>query len=124
MEGSGMGSGARASVPGSREPLSAPMPAPLNADAGDGLDARIDAMVSARLSASEAKHAAAIKVLSDQLKAAQRGTPITSVPFNAGGVGEEIAETWSQYHQELANRGELTEDQLHLVRGEPRKEVA
>jgi hypothetical protein len=34
-------------------------------------------------------------------------TPLTLVPNNAGGVGvDDHAETWSQYDQELANRGE------------------
>lgn len=33
-------------------------------------------------------------------------SPLGSLPTNGAGVGEEVAETWSQQDQEMANRGE------------------
>jgi hypothetical protein len=33
------------------------------------------------------------------------GTPLGTLPNHAGGVGQEVEETWSQYEQELATAG-------------------
>lgn len=41
-----------------------------------------------------------------QLASVRATTPLGNVPDHAAGVGQEIAETWSQYDQELATRGE------------------
>jgi hypothetical protein len=113
-----------AGMPGA--PVQPPQnPAPLNADAtGGDLERRLQEMVEARLSQVEAKYQKQVAQLSEALKNAQRGAPATSVPFNAGGVGTEVAQVWGQYHQDLANKGELPEDMLHLVRGEVREEAA
>jgi hypothetical protein len=41
-----------------------------------------------------------------QLAQARAGIPLGTIPENAAGIGTEVAETWSQYDQELANMGE------------------
>lgn len=41
-----------------------------------------------------------------QLASVKATTPLGTIPDHAAGVGQEIAETWSQADQELATRGE------------------
>ena len=41
-----------------------------------------------------------------QLAQSRAGTSTGTIPENAGGIGDEVAETWSQYDQELAAAGE------------------
>lgn len=41
-----------------------------------------------------------------QLAQTRAGTPLGTIPDHAGGVEQDIAETWSQYDQELAWSGE------------------
>lgn len=41
-----------------------------------------------------------------QLATVRATTPLGSIPDHAGGVGQDIAETWSQADQELAWAGE------------------
>lgn len=41
-----------------------------------------------------------------QLATVKATTPLGTIPDHAGGVGQEIEETWSQADQELATRGE------------------
>lgn len=92
-------------------------PPPTNAGQQEDLEARIQAIIEARLSESEKKHQAQIDALQAQLAQA-RGRPGESViPFNSGGQGTEVAQTWSAYHQELANRGELTDAHLDVTYG-------
>jgi hypothetical protein len=47
-----------------------------------------------------------IRDLEAALAATRAGQPLTQVPEHGGGVGTELAETWSQYDQELAAAGE------------------
>jgi hypothetical protein len=41
-----------------------------------------------------------------QLATTKAGLPLGNIPDHAAGVGQEIEETWSQYDQELAAKGE------------------
>lgn len=41
-----------------------------------------------------------------QLATVKATTPLGTIPDHGAGVGQEIEETWSQYDQELATRGE------------------
>lgn len=41
-----------------------------------------------------------------QLASVRAATPGGTIPDHAAGVGQETAETWSQYDQELASIGE------------------
>lgn len=47
-----------------------------------------------------------IRDLENTLAATRAGMPLSLVPEHGGGPGGEIAETWSQYDQELAVAGE------------------
>lgn len=90
-----------------------PPPAPVNASAADDLDAKVEALVKAKLSEVEQKYASRITELESALSASRAVTTAARVPANAGGVGTDIAPTWGQYLQELANAGKLTVE--HLV---------
>lgn len=80
-----------ASEPEDGEDASVPGGAP-----SDDIDARIEAA----LARERARHADETAQLRAQL-------PSGTTPLNAGGVVHgENADTWSQYDQELANRGE------------------
>jgi hypothetical protein len=46
-----------------------------------------------------------------QLAQTRAGIPGGTLPDNGGGVGDDVAETWSQYDQELANAGEHPDQQ-------------
>lgn len=92
-------------------------PPPVNSGEQNDLDARIEALLEARLSAVESKYKAQIDALQAQLTQA-RGRPGEAViPFNSGGQGTEVAQTWSQYHQDLANQGKLTPAHLDVTYG-------
>lgn len=41
-----------------------------------------------------------------QLAQTRAGTPLGTIPDHAAGVGQDMAETWSQYDQEMASIGE------------------
>lgn len=41
-----------------------------------------------------------------QLAQTRAATPLGTIPEHAAGVGTDVAETWSQYEQELASVGE------------------
>lgn len=97
-------------------------PSPLNMM--DDLEKRLAAMVEARVSGLESAYDAKIKAMeerhAEELRAA-RGAPSVDhmVPFHAGGLGTEIAQVWSQHHQDLARAGQLTETILRDARGLP-----
>jgi len=82
----------------------------------------VERIIAERLSGiikdNDDKIAAVVKEYEDKLAAAvASAVPVThSVPFNAGGPGTDIAGSWSQYHQELANSGQLTPEHLESVR--------
>jgi TATA-binding protein-associated factor Taf7 len=50
--------------------------------------------------------AARIRDLENTLAATRAGLPLTLVPEHGAGPGTDIRESWSQYEQELAIRGE------------------
>ena len=50
--------------------------------------------------------AARIRDLENTLAATRAGLPLTLMPEHGAGPGGEIAESWSQYEQELSSRGE------------------
>lgn len=76
------------------------------------IEAQVEALVAAQLSSIEAKYAARVKALEDQLEAAQARLPVNFVPEHAGGPGYEIVGSWGAYHQELARAGKLTPEIL------------
>lgn len=79
--------------------------------------AGVQASYDKKIAALEKRHA-------ESLAAARGQAAVTHhVPTHAGGPGNEITPIWSQYHQELAARGELTDDHLRHVRGEAPREV-
>lgn len=106
-------------------PVSPPEPANSGAVSLDQIQAMIDARVNQVQSDYDKKIAALEERHAAELKAA-RGAPAvnTLVPTHAGGPGHEITEVWSQWHQQLANAGQLTEDHLRHVRGQNPVEVS
>jgi hypothetical protein len=50
-----------------------------------------------------------------QLATTRAGLPLGTIPDHAAGVGQDTAETWSQYDQELASVGE------HPDQGQPKR---
>jgi hypothetical protein len=95
-------------------------PRPLNSE-GD-IDLRIAAAVEARMagiaSAYDRKIKAIEKRYEESLKSARGIRKVDhQVPTNAGGPANEIHQTWSQYHQELANAGLLTDAHLAITNG-------
>jgi hypothetical protein len=109
----------------SEQPIQPPAPAPVNADVPgrtDDIDARIARLVNDRVAKLESAYDKKIRALElrhrQEMKAA-RGTPPPGhfVVANGGGPGGEFHETWSQYHQELANAGKLTEDHIRQTQG-------
>lgn len=50
--------------------------------------------------------AARIRDLENTLAATRAGLPLTLMPEHGAGPGGEVAESWSQYEQELSIRGE------------------
>jgi hypothetical protein len=70
--------------------------------------ADIERIVAQALDRQAAEHKAEIKALRDELSAR---TPVTAfptdhpIPVNAGGIGQEVRETWSYHDQTLANAG-------------------
>jgi hypothetical protein len=44
-----------------------------------------------------------------QLAQSRAGAPLGTLPWHGAGVEDDIAETWSQHDQELANAGEHPE---------------
>lgn len=111
--------------PAAGTPVQPPQPANAGAVSVDQIQQMIDARVNQvqsdydqKIAALEARHASELK--------AARGMPAvnTLVPTHAGGPGHEIAEVWSQWHQELANAGKLTEAHLRQIRGQDPVEVS
>jgi hypothetical protein len=104
-------------------------PEPVNSGTANVSVEQIQQMIDARVSAVQSDYDKKIAALearhAEEMKAA-RGAPAvnTLVPTNAGGPGHEITEVWSQWHQELARLGELTEDHLRHVRGQGPVEVS
>lgn len=71
--------------------------------------ADIQAIVDERLSAQKTAHDAEVSSLRAEVQSmrdAARGPGGDVIPNNGGGIGVEFADTWSQYDQDLANRGE------------------
>lgn len=87
-------------------------PEPLNPVAPGAIEAQVEALVAAQLSSIEAKYAARVKALEDQLEAAQARLPVNFVPEHAGGPGYEIVGSWGLMHQEMARAGTLTPEIL------------
>jgi hypothetical protein len=82
---------------------SAEAPAPTGTLSQDIVQQMIDQALARQAKA----HDAEMSQIRGQLTAARAALPATLIPGNAGGVGvDSVAETWSQYDQELANRGE------------------
>lgn len=84
-------------------------PPPVNQD--QDLEQRVAQMVEARLSEVETKYQDRIAELEKSLSRTNR--PGSGLPTNSAGPGDEIAPTWSQHLQSLANEGKLTAE--HLV---------
>lgn len=100
--------------------------APVNSD--ENIDLRIAAAVEARMAGIASAYDAKIKALEKRyeasLKSARGIRPVDhQVPTHGGGAGNEIHQTWSQYHQELASAGLLTPDHVNLTQGFDREEV-
>lgn len=100
-------------------PVEPPTPTNAGAVSVDQIQAMIDARVNQVQSDYDKKIADLEERHAAELKAA-RGAPAvnTLVPTHAGGPDHEITETWSQWHQELARAGQLTEAHLRHVRGQ------
>lgn len=69
----------------------------------------VQRIVSEQLAQRDAQHAEEIKALKDQLDAmtaamATRGV-VSLVPAHGAGPGIEVAETWSQWEQEISRTG-------------------
>lgn len=87
-------------------------------------EADIERIVAERVSGLvrdyETKLADAEARVTDAIAAAAAATvaaPVThAIPFNAGGAGTDVHSTWGQYYQELANRGELTDEHVQATR--------
>lgn len=111
--------------PAAGSPVTPPPPANAGAVSVDQIQAMIDARVNQVQSDYDKKIAALEVRHAEEMKAA-RGAPAvnTLVPTGAGGPGHEITEVWSQWHQELAKLGQLTEDHLRHVRGQTPLEVS
>jgi hypothetical protein len=95
-------------------------PAPVNET--DNLDARIAAAVEARVARVASDYDRKIRALeerySTELKNARGVRPVDHlVPTHGGGLGNEIHQVWSQYHQDLANAGLLTDDHIRQTNG-------
>ncbi len=72
--------------------------------------ADIEAMIAEQIAKRDAEHKAQINALQSRLDEAlkanvRRGEPQTHVPRHAGGIGTDIADTWSLFEQELARSG-------------------
>jgi hypothetical protein len=103
-------------------------PPPVNSGAGPSLE-QIQQMIDARVNQVQSDYDKKIADLEARHAAeltAARGLPAvnTLVPTNAGGPGHEITQVWSQWHQELARLGQLTDAHLHHVRGQEPVEVS
>jgi hypothetical protein len=88
----------------------------------DNIDARIAAAVEARVAGIASDYDKKIKALeqrqNEALKSARGIRAVDHlVPTHAGGPQNEIHETWSQYHQELAMAGKLTDSHLAVTNG-------
>lgn len=59
---------------------------------------QVEALINSRLADLAEGHNQQLRQLADSL----RGQVITFIPDHAGGVGNEIAETWSQAEQQKA----------------------
>jgi len=71
--------------------------------------ADIQAIVDERLNAQKQAHDAEVSSLRAEVQSmrdAARGPGGDVIPNNGGGIGITIADTWGQYDQDLANRGE------------------
>jgi hypothetical protein len=71
--------------------------------------ADIQAIVDERLSQQKEAHDAEVSSLRAEVQSmrdAARGPGGDVIPANGGGIGTERADTWGQYDQDLANRGE------------------
>jgi hypothetical protein len=67
----------------------------------------VQRLVDEQLAKVRAENEAQVAGLQAQLDAARKAaSPATSVPWNSGGVGEAIHDTWSQYEQALAHSAE------------------
>lgn len=67
----------------------------------------VQRMIDQALARQAEQHRHEMDLLRGQLATARAALPATLIPEHAGGVGvDAIAETWSQYDQDLARRGE------------------
>jgi hypothetical protein len=67
----------------------------------------VQRMIDQALQRQAVEHDAEMNEIRGQLATARAALPATLIPMNAGGVGvDTIADTWSQYDQDLANRGQ------------------
>jgi hypothetical protein len=67
----------------------------------------VQRMINQALEQQQQRHDEEIGKIREQLAVARAQLPATLIPGNSGGVGADtVNETWSQYDQELANRGE------------------
>jgi hypothetical protein len=99
---------------------SIPAPAPTNPGSVDADS--IQRMIDERIAAVESRYDKKIKALekrhADEMRAARGVPPVDSaVPTHAGGPGDTIAQTWSQYHQELSRAGLLTDTHIRQANG-------
>lgn len=103
-------------------------PEPLNATPTQDFEDRLTAQMEARIQKIQSDYDRKIKALESRQNAAlksARGIRAVDhlVPTNAGGEANEIHETWSQYHQELANAGLLTDAHRDLTLGRVPEDV-
>lgn len=78
---------------------SQPAPAQHEAPTQEQIDAQIQRAIDTALAQQAEVHNKQLEALSASL----RGQVQTYVPHNAGGVGTEIHDTWSQWEQEQAH---------------------
>lgn len=78
-------------------------PNPPAANVTPDLQAIVDAAI-AKDRESRDGELARLRADFDALRTA--GAAVSNIAFNGAGIGTEIAETWSQLDQDLANRGE------------------
>jgi hypothetical protein len=104
-------------------PVAAPAPVNTRSESPEEFEDRLSAMMEARIQKIQTDYDRKIRALEARQNAAlksARGIRAVDhlVPTHAGGPDNEIHETWGQYYQELAMRGELTPLLLARTSGE------
>jgi hypothetical protein len=90
-----------------------PPPTPVNADGFTMEDVQrmLDERVRQVESAADAKLKALEARYQSEIAAARGARPVDHlVTANGGGVGTEIHDTWCQWYQDLANKGQITDE--------------